>query len=182
MRFPLIRHLREVGRGGGRANAPSRRARTWAVGSSLEGLEDRKLLSTAKAPFRISSPTIVATETGTLPATFRVSLSFAPNIPIRFSYTTHDESAKAGTDYTAVSSTAPADNPPFLDFNPGQKGPQEIRVPVAIQPGFQFPKRFVLEVDGPGRVAYGVATIIWRHPRIPHPRVSNPVVKQPFGT
>jgi hypothetical protein len=70
-------------------------------------------------------------------------------------------------------------NPQFLDFNPGQRGPQAIRVPVAIQPGFQFPKRFVLEVDGPGRVAYGVATIIWRHPRIPHPRVSNPVVVQP---
>jgi hypothetical protein len=297
MRFPLIRHLREVGRGGGCSNAPSRRARTWAGGPSLEGLEERKLLSLASASV-VSNPTVVEMGSGQLQANFVVSVPFAPKDTLVFSYTTHDESAKAGKDYTAVSSphipgttttrlsanpnptvvglpvtftatvagagtptgtvtfqegrktlgtgtlnvvngvdqatfitatlkagthsitavyggdtnngastsgaltlvvnppggspappgtplppTTPVPpNPPFIVFGPGKPTKTIIRVPVATEPGFHFPKRFVLEVDGPGRVAYGVATIIWRHPRIPHPRVSNPVVIQPFGT
>ncbi|HMB06219.1 MAG TPA: hypothetical protein VKP69_21105, partial [Isosphaeraceae bacterium] len=130
MKFPLIRHLREVGRGGGRANAPSRRARTWAGGSSLEGLEERKLLSLASAAV-VSNPTVVEMGSDPLQADFVVSLSFTPKSPLAFSYKTFDESAKAGTDYTEVSSTKPGpSNPPSLVFNPGQKGPLRILVPV----------------------------------------------------
>jgi hypothetical protein len=278
MRFSLSRHLREVWRGGARANAPSRRATTWAGGSSLEGLEDRKLLSLAnvavaegnvnqanfvirlpfapKAPFlanaktfdesakapaeytsttsvvtfqpgqkvqvvtvpvtsdkdfefhevfglqvdvpgrtrygiarvlnfhgaiphpHVSNPTVVEAGNGPFQAPFVVSLSFTPKSPLVFSYKTFDESAKAGTDYTAV--TAPP-SPPLV-FGPGLPTSITVPVPVATEPGFHFPKRFGLEVDGPGRVAFGIATIKWIHPRNPIPRVSNPVVIETAGT
>jgi hypothetical protein len=277
MRFSLSRQLREVWKGdaGARARATSRRSRTLAVGASLEGLEERKLLSLAgvaiaegninqatfhvRLPFAprstflanantfdggatkgkdyvpvtnkvltfgpattlqnvtvmtlanpafkhirkfglqvtvpdrnrygvativtpfpnlphvaVTNPTIVqsGTGTGTYTATFFVHLSRAPRKPLTFTVKTDNESAKAGTDYL------PTPNPSSLTFSPGGPTTATVTVPVIAQAGFHPRKRFLLELDNPLRVAFGVATIRWIHPANPIPQVSNPVVLQ----
>ena len=261
MKFAMSRHRRKTLMG---RSAPSRRPRTWAPATSLDGLEERKLLSAVATPHHhrnhvaqvhaasgnsisISHPTVVREPNGQYQANFVVSIPFSPKIPFELSYATHDESAKAGTDYTAQASTPPATasaaiggasggtsttpsttapgttapsttipstttpsgtttggtgsssgaikmaagyslpttpypgaNPPAIVFQPGGPTSQTIGVPVATEPGFHFPKHFVLEVDAPGRTRFGVATIEWIHPRNPVPRVSNPVVVESY--
>jgi hypothetical protein len=138
----------------------SRRTRTAAATSGPERLEERQLLS-------VSNVRVLEGSSGSPPAVFRVTISPALPFNQKFTYKTFDESAKANRDYVPTSGT--------LTYAPNQT---VMFVPVSIITILdRHPNRkFGLEVDGPLRVAYGIATIINDVHKASHVTVSNPTV------
>jgi hypothetical protein len=159
------------------ANPAFKRIRKFGLQVNVPG-RNRYGVATIVTPYpnlphvAVTNPTILqsGSGTGSYTATFLVHLSRAPKKPLTFTVQTHDESAKAGTDYLATP------NPSSLTFNPGGPTAAVVTVPVIAEAGFHFPKRFLLELTNPVRIAFGVATIKWIHPANPIPQVSNPVI------
>jgi hypothetical protein len=115
----------------------------------------------------VSNVTVVEGNSGSKPAVFRVTISPALPFNQTFTYKTFDESAKMNRDYVPASGT--------LKYGPNQTVqfvPVSIITPLNRRPI----RKFGLEVDGPLRVAYGIATIIDDVHKPSHITVSNPTV------
>lgn len=73
-------------------------------------------------PLRVGDVTVTESASGPVVASFPVTLDFAAPVTVTVSYTTGDQTAVAGLDYTAVSGT--------LTFAPGQTS-QTVLVPIS---------------------------------------------------
>jgi hypothetical protein len=76
--------------------------------------------------------------TGTVNATFTLTLSGRPTLPVYVNYTTQDVTATAGTDYTAASGQ--------VFFNPGQTT-KTVTVPIAGDQIAEFDETFRLQLS-----------------------------------
>ncbi|NER99426.1 MAG: hypothetical protein F6J86_37355, partial [Symploca sp. SIO1B1] len=102
----------------------------------------------------IDNLTITEGDSGTKNATFTVNLSAASSESITVEYSTADETAIAGLDYTAQSGT--------ITFNPGETS-QTISVPVIGETIFEGNESFIVNLDNPNNAtvanSQGVGTI-----------------------
>lgn len=104
------------------------------------------------APFvNVNDVWITEGNTGTLAATFRVSLSAGFNLPISIDYSTADVTATAGSDYQATSGT--------LTFTPGGSLTQDVTVLIngdrLAEPGYWSSELFYFNLTNPSNVRIG---------------------------
>ncbi|NER23880.1 MAG: hypothetical protein F6J96_24880 [Symploca sp. SIO1C2] len=102
----------------------------------------------------INNVTVTEGDSGTLDATFTVSLSAASSESVTVEYSTADETAIAGLDYTAQSG--------IIIFNPGETS-QTITIPVIGETIFESDETFIVNLDNPNNAtvanAQGIGTI-----------------------
>lgn len=105
-------------------------------------------------PLRVGDVTVTESATGSVVATFPVTLDFAAPVTITVTYASGDQTAVAGLDYTAVSGT--------LTFVPGQTS-RTVAVPILDDTLDEAAETFVLTLNDPVNAflakAVGVGTI-----------------------
>jgi PKD repeat protein len=94
----------------------------------------------------IGDATVLDLNAQTTTAGFHVSLSAASNAPVTVAFTTVDDTAVAGTDYTAASGT--------LTFAPGQTD-QDVSVTVLGVPGYEASRTFHVVLSNPQNATLG---------------------------
>ncbi len=96
------------------------------------------ILNTVAGPnLTVNSVSVVLPTTGTATATFQVTLSAASGLPVTVNYATADETALAGTDYTATTGT--------LTFAPGQTV-ETVPVTILASTALTLNKTFELDL------------------------------------
>jgi ELWxxDGT repeat protein len=119
--------------------------RTKALGIILDDDSDRTI---SLSPLAVS---VTEPLSGTVNATFTVSLNAETGRPLTVNYATADGSAQAGSDYTATTGT--------LSFAPGERT-KTIDVPVLADSVVDGGETFTLTLSSPtnGTIAAGAAT------------------------
>ena len=121
---------------------------TTSSPSDTPALQDVTFTGTALPALTVADVTVNEGNSGTTTAQFTVALSVPATVPVTVAYTTADGSARAGSDYTAMSGT--------LTF-PAGTATQVIPVPIVADTDVEGDETFSLILSAPTNATLGRA-------------------------